>query len=546
MADVMSGGEAVAATLENLGVTHVFGIVSVHNLPTYDALVRRGITVVRCRHEQGATHAADGFARVTGKLGAVLASSGPGTTNTVSGLYEAQFGSSPVLLVTGQIESRFLGKGKGFLHEAERQADMLRTVTRRVETVRRTEDIGTVLTAVADDARLGRRQPVAVEIPIDLQYASALVDIPAAHDVPRVAVDEKALERAAELLDKADRPLIWAGGGVVSADASDALVALAEKLQAPVLTTIEGRGSIPETHPLALGARTDRGTMSGIMAEAEVVLAVGTRFQNYATRMWQLKLPGKLIHLDADPSVIGRNYPAEVAVVGDARTGLESLVRRVSGGQSDPGFVDRARKSLDADLEKSREELGPDHWEICARIRQLLPADAPIVRDSTVPTYLWGNRTLPILQPRTSIRPSSVAIGPGLAMAVGATIGAGRRTLLMAGDGGFMLGIGELATVAEYDLPLVICVFNDRGYGVLRVIQDSVLDQRSGVDLHTPDFVRVAEGMGLAAEGVSGLDAFEPAFQRALDRPGPTLLDIDLDSLAPMHFPLPAHQRRRS
>jgi acetolactate synthase-1/2/3 large subunit len=321
---------------------------------------------------------------------------------------------------------------------------------------------------------------------------------------------------------------------------------LAEKLQAPVLTTIEGRGGIPETHPLALGARTDRGTMSGIIAEADVVLAVGTRFQNYATRVWQLKLPGKLIHLDADPSVIGRNYPAEVAVVGDARTGLESLVRRVSGGQSDPGFVDRARKSLVADLEKSREELGPDHWAICARIRQLLPADAPIVRDSTVPTYLWGNRTLPILQPRTSIRPSSVAIGPGLAMAVGATIGAGRRTLLMAGDGGFMLGIGELATVAEYDLPLVICVFNDRGYGVLRVIQDSVLDQRSGVDLHTPDFVRVAEGMGLAAEGVSGLDAFEPAFQRALDRPGPTLLDIDLDSLAPMHFPLPAHQRRRS
>src|SRR4051812_29086528 len=229
MAEQMSGGEAVAATLENLGVTHVFGIVSVHNLPTYDAISRRGrITLVRCRHEQAAAHAADGFARVTGGLGVVLASSGPGTTNTMSGLYEAQFGSSPVLLITGQIESRFLGKGKGFLHEAERQADMLRTVTRRVETVRRTEDIGTVLTAVADDARLGRPQPVAVEIPIDLQYASAAVDIPSAHDVPRVAVDEKALERAAEMLDKAERPLIWAGGGVVSADASDALVALAE------------------------------------------------------------------------------------------------------------------------------------------------------------------------------------------------------------------------------------------------------------------------------------------------------------------------------
>ena len=154
MAELLSGGEAVAATLENLGVTHVFGIVSVHNLPTYDAISRRGrITLVRCRHEQAATHAADGFARATGGLGVVLASSGPGTTNTVSGLYEAQFGSSPVLLVTGQIESRFLGKGKGFLHEAERQAEMLRTVTRRVETVRRTEDIG-----VGRHGR-GRRRP---------------------------------------------------------------------------------------------------------------------------------------------------------------------------------------------------------------------------------------------------------------------------------------------------------------------------------------------------------------------------------------------------
>src|SRR4051794_1549428 len=305
MAELLSGGEAVAATLENLGVTHVFGIVSVHNLPTYDAISRRGrITLVRCRHEQAATHAADGFARATGGLGVVLASSGPGTTNTVSGLYEAQFGSSPVLLVTGQIESRFLGKGKGFLHEAERQAEMLRTVTRRVETVRRTEDIGSVLTAVADDARVGRPQPVAVEVPIDLQYATAPVEVPPPHEVPRLVVDPDAVERAAAQLAAAERPLIWAGGGVVSAGASAALVALAERLDAPVITTIEGRGSIPEDHRLALGARTDRGTMSPIIGEADVVLAVGTRFQNYATRVWQLRVPRTLVHLDADPRVV--------------------------------------------------------------------------------------------------------------------------------------------------------------------------------------------------------------------------------------------------
>lgn len=543
----MTGGEAAAAALENLGVTHVFGIVSVHNLPTYDALVNRGrITVVRCRHEQAAAHAADGFARATGQLGVVLASSGPGTTNTVSGLYEAQFGSSPILLITGQIETRFLGKGKGFLHEAERQAEMLRTVTRRTETIRRTEDIAQIITAVADDARLGRPQPVAVEIPIDLQYKSALVQVPEPHAVARVAVDEAGLAKAAELLAAAERPLIWAGGGVISANASSELLQLAERLNAPVITTIEGRGSIPETHRLALGPRTERGRMGDVIAEADVVLAVGTRFQNYATRVWQLPIPGSIIHLDADPSVIGRNYPAAVPVVGDAKLGLAGLLELVTTSRCDPGFVERAAKSLVADLEQSRGELGPDHWEIVSIVRRLLPQDALIVRDSTVPTYLWGNRTLPILHPRTSIRPSSVAIGPGLALGIGAAVGSGRRTMVMAGDGGFQLQIGELATVAEYQLPMVICVFNDRGYGVLRVMQDAVMQRRSGVDLHTPDFVKVAEGMGLPAEHVVGVDQFEPAFQRALDRPGPTLLDIDLDSLAPMSFPLPAHQRRRA
>lgn len=540
----MTGGEAVAATLSALGVTHVFGIVSVHNLPTYDAIARAGITIVRSRHEQAATHAADAYARATGRLGVVLTSTGPGAANAVAGLYEAQFGSSPVLMITGQIESRFYGKGKGFLHEAEKQLDMLRSVTRRAETVRRTEDIGRVITAVADDIRTGRPQPGAVEIPIDLQYRRVDVEIPAAHAVPRLGVDADGIARAAELLSKAERPLIWAGGGVIAADASKELTALAEKLQAPVLTSIEGRGSIPEDHPLALGPRTERRALGSIIGEADVVLAVGTRFQNYATRVWQLRIPGALIHLDADPGVIGRNYAPAVPLVGDARDGLAALLASTTGGAADPGYLQRAQKSLQADLEQSREELGADHWELWQTIRRVLPRDAMIVRDSTVPTYLWGNRVLPILEPRTSIRPSSVAIGPGVSLAVGAAIGSGRRTLVMQGDGGLMLSIGELATIAEYQLPVVVCVFNDRGYGVLRVIQDAVLEERTGVDLHTPDFVKVAEGMGLTAERVVGLDEFEPAFRRAVDRSGPTLLDIDLNALAPLTFPLPAHQQR--
>ena len=175
----MTGGEAVAAALETLGVRHVFGIVSVHNLPIYDAIARRGtITPIGVRHEQAAAHAADGYARATGELGVVIASTGPGTTNTMTGLFEAGFASSPVLLVTGQVDQAYLGQGKGILHEAEHQAAMLASLCRRVETVRRTEDVARAVIAVAEDVRTGRPQPGAVEIPIDQQYRRAEVVVP--------------------------------------------------------------------------------------------------------------------------------------------------------------------------------------------------------------------------------------------------------------------------------------------------------------------------------------------------------------------------------
>jgi acetolactate synthase-1/2/3 large subunit len=253
----MTGGEAVASALETLGVRHVFGIVSVHNLPIYDAIARRGtITPIGVRHEQAAAHAADGYARATGELGVVIASTGPGTTNTMTGLFEAGFASSPLLLITGQIDSGYLGKAKGFLHEAEHQRLMLSSLCRRVETVRRTEDIGRAVIAAAEDIRAGRPQPGAVEIPVDQQYRRAEVVIPDLRKDTAYVPDPDALAKVAEALSAATRPVLWAGGGVVSSGAGPALVALAERLGAPVVTTVEGRGSVPEDHPLCLGALT--------------------------------------------------------------------------------------------------------------------------------------------------------------------------------------------------------------------------------------------------------------------------------------------------
>ena len=543
---MMTGGQAVAETLAAIGVKHVFGIVSVHNLPIYDALsLQPDITVINVRHEQAAAHAADAYSRVTGELGVILTSTGPGAVNAMPGIYEAAFVSSRVMMITGQIETRFRDKGKGFLHEHEQQPEMLRTVCRAVASIRYTEDISSEVARVADDIRRGRPQPGAIEVPIDLQYRTVDVKIVGSPTVERVVPDETVLDQAAEILRAAERLVIWAGGGVNIAGAADELTALAERLGAPVVTTIEGRGSIPETHPLSLGFRTDRVSGMEIFEEADAVLAVGTRFQNYATRVWSLPIPEKLVHIDVDPEVIGRNYPPAVTVVADAKLGIDGLLNRIQKSSVDEQFVDRCLKIRASDEEAVREEVGPDHSQIVSIIRRLIPENSPIVRDSTVPNYTWGNRLLPIMQSRTSIRPAAVAIGPGLPLGIGAAIGSGHHTLIVQGDGGLQLSVGELSACAEHQIPVIVLVFNDSGYNILRIIQDNVLGRKHGTELPTVDFVKVAEGMGVDAERVEGVEQFEPALGRALERKGPSLLDIDMSFLAPIQLPLPAHQRAR-
>jgi acetolactate synthase-1/2/3 large subunit len=533
----LTGGEAVYETLRALGVEHVFGIVSVHNIPIYDAILRGGgIMPIGVRHEQGALHAADGYSRATGKLGVAITSTGPGATNSMTGLFEASFASSRVLMITGQIDSTYYGKGRGFLHEAESQLAMLRTVTGHAESVRRPEEIGHAIFRAASDVMTGRPRPAAVEIPIDFQYARAEIDIPAVEGWPQPRPARDAIERAAALLREAKRPIIWSGGGVISADASASLVKLAEALQPPVFTSVNGRGAIPEDHPLAMGPLPQQPQFAEVIDNADVVLAVGTRFQGGATRNWSLKIPGTLIHLDADPGVIGRSYAADVPVVGDARLGLAAILQSVDSREpGDPAFVERAQAIRDEVREQIRRDIGPDYTAIMDTMRELLPRDANIVRDATVPAYLWGNRAIPILEPRTSMHPTSAAIGPALPLAIGAAIGSGKKTAIIQGDGGFMLNIGELATAVQYNLPIIVCIFNDRGYGVLRSIEGRTFEGRQfGVDLATPDFAMVARGMGMQGEAVSGADSFRKAFIRAMDTNGPVLLDIDMSVLAPM------------
>jgi acetolactate synthase-1/2/3 large subunit len=542
-----TGGEAVVDALRALGVRHVFGIVSVHNLPIFDAILRDGsIRHVPVRHEQAAVHAADAYARATGRLGVAIASTGPGTTNAMTGLFEAAAASSPVLLITGQVESLWYGKGKGALHEAEGQLAMLRAVCRRAESVRRPDAIARTLLEVARDLLDGRPQPGAVEIPIDFQYRRAAGDLPAIPPLERPRAEPEAVARALELLRSTRRRLLWAGGGAITADAGPPLRQLAEALDAPVFTTVNGRGALAEDHPLSMGPLTNHPSLQRVFDEADLLLAIGTRFQGGATRNWALRLGMPVVPIDVDPGVVGRNYPAAVAVVADARLALEALLERLDAPANEAAFTASAIAARDALRAHLREEIGPDHAAIMETIREFLPRDGVIVRDATVPSYLWGNRLLPILEPRTSIYPASAAIGPGLPFAIGAAVGTGRPVVVIQGDGGLMLSIGELATLAQERLPVVLCVFDDGGYGVLRSIQARTFEGRTiGVDLATPDFAAVARAMGVEGRRVSTPAQFREAFREAVASGGPTLIAIDMAGLAPMQgFPQPPRGRR--
>src|SRR5688572_21114889 len=532
----MPGGEAVYETLKSLGVEHVFGIVSVHNIPIYDAIHRGGgITAIGVRHEQGAVHAADGYARATGKLGVAITSTGPGVTNGMTGLFEAGFASSRVMMITGQIDSVYYGKGKGFLHEAESQLSMLRTMTGRTESVRRPEEIGEAVFRVAADVSTGRPRPGAIEIPVDFQYAKAEIDIPHVEAWPRRAPEREAISKAAEAIKGASKVVIWAGGGVLTAGAEVELTQLAEALQAPVFTSVNGRGALPEDHALCMGPLTAQPGLSEAIEQAEVIIAVGTRFQGGATRNWALPLGGKVLHIDADAGVIGRNYKADVPVIADARLALAALLKNLDGAKGDSAFLTRAQELRDATRQQIRKEIGPDYSAIMETMRELLPRDGLVVRDATVPAYLWGNRLMPVLSPRTSIHPTSAAIGPALPLAIGAAIGSGKKAAVIQGDGGFMLNIAELSTAVQYNVPVVTCVFNDGGYGVLRSIEGRTFEGRQfGVDLATPDFAMVAEGMGMKAERADSAASFRDAFARGIAHNGPYLIDIDMTKLTPM------------
>ncbi|MFC9941685.1 thiamine pyrophosphate-binding protein [Streptomyces pratensis] len=527
-----NGGDLLVAVLRELGIDTVFGIVSVHNLPLVEA-VDRELRFVPVRHEASAVNAADAYGRARGGLGCALTSTGTGAGNAAGSLIEALSAGTSVLHVTGQVESEFLGSGRGFIHETKDQLGMLKAVSAYAASVPDAGQAGRILREAARSALTAPGGPASVEWPIDLQYA-AQTDEPAAYGRPApTAPSDGELAAAGALLASARRPLVWAGGGANTARGE--LARLLEATGAGLITSNSGRGSVPEDHEQVIGNFATTPAVRALLADADLLLTVGTHFRSNETADYTLELPESHIQIDIDAAALGRVHPATHGLRGDAAGVLAGLLPHAVAAE--PGWTDRVgavRTEVRAIL---HDNIGPQA-AICDAIRAALPREAVVARDVTIPSSSWGNRLLEMYDPKDNVFPRGGGIGQGLGMGIGAALARpGAPTVVIAGDGGLAVHLGELLTLAQERPRLTLIVFNDGGYGVLRNMQDHHSERRSGVDLTTPDFALLARACGLPYARIAAEEHAGPVLTDAIASDGPTLVEVDLNALGPMKNP---------
>lgn len=536
-----SVGDLVAEFLSHIGVTTCFGIVSVHNIPMLDGIGRRNaIRYVMARGEMGGGHMADAYARVSGRLGVMFSSTGPGAANTVPGLVEAQFAGSPMLHITGQTPTKFIDRDMGTVHDVPGQTAMLEAVSKAAFRVRSAQEALGVLTRAAALALTPPMGPVSVEIPIDIQRSAIprppqldtlVLPIPAP-----LAPGGAALDEAAAILAGAKRPMLWLGNGAKAAGAG-AMALLG--LGFGAVNSWNGRGIIPEDHPMTLGGMHGNGSprVQEFYQTCDAMLVVGSRLRGHETGDFAIRLPQPLVHVDVDPRANGRTYPNTAFVCGDAALVMEALARRLAGRMAiDPEFATDFAEMRRRAQDDYRDTLGP-YAEFPAELRRVMPRDALFVRDITLSNSSWGNRIFPVFGPRDAVHPISAAIGPGLPMGIGAALagaegGRSRKTIAMVGDGGFAMNMTELWTAVQERAELVILVMNDRGYGVIKHIQGALQDGRMFFgDLHGPDLQQLAAVAGLPGFKVSSAAELAPTMARAIATPGPSLVEVDMTAI---------------
>ncbi|WP_431301663.1 thiamine pyrophosphate-binding protein [Sediminicoccus sp. BL-A-41-H5] len=530
-------GDLVAEFLSRIGVSTVFGIVSVHNIPMLDAIGRRNaIRYVMCRGEMGGAHMADAYARVTGGLGVLFTSTGPGMANSIGGLVEARFACAPVLHITGQTATKFVDRDMGTVHDVPGQTAILAASGKAAYRVRAASEALGVLLRAAQEAMTPPRGPVSVEIPIDLQRA--VIPRPGELDSltlappPPLPPSEAALDEVAEILARAKRPMIWLGNG--AREAGQGARALLD-LGFAAVSSWNGRGIIPEDHPMTFGALHGNGAprILSFYESVDAMLVLGSRLRGHEMMEFSMKLPENLIQVDVDPAANGRTYPNRYFLQGDAELVAQGLARRLRGRIAvEPGFAADVARTKALAIEEYEATLGP-YASFAKQLRAVMPRDALWVRDITISNSTWGNRTFEVYGPRDAVHPVGAAIGPGLPLGIGAAMGAGgRKTVAMVGDGGFAMNLTELWTAVQERARLCTIVMNDRGYGVIRHIQDAVVEgRRFGDELQGPALEPLAALAGLPYFRVGAAEEFGAVVARALAVDGPSLVEVDMTAI---------------
>ncbi len=545
MATDYTVADLVAEFLSACGVTTVFGIASVHNIPMLDAIGRRNtIRFMMARGELGGAHMADGYARVSQNLGVIFSSTGPGAANTIGGLFEARFASSPVLHITGQTATKYADRAMGSVHDPYDQLAMMGSVCKGAWRIRSAQNAMGVLTQAAVEALTAPMGPVSVEVPIDLQRVK--IDRPAMLDnfvlplpPPRVPTAAELDELAARVV-AAKRPLLWLGNGAKQAGSAAAKLL---DMGFGMVTSFNGRATVTEDHPRNLGGLTGSGMpiITDFYKTVDLCLVVGCRLRGHETNDFNVRLPDNLVQVDADPLANGRTYPSQYFVCGDARATLEGLVSRIEGKlKVAPGYTEEF-----TELKRNAQRVFIDtlgaYGTFSRQLRQVMPKDAIWARDVTQNNTTWGNRVFPLNAPNQNVYPVAAGIGQGLCLGIGAAAAAGdRKTVVMTGDGGFFLNVGELWTAVQEDLDMVVIVMNDRGYGVIKRIQDATAGgRRFYADLESPDIEKLAGLSDIPYFRCSRADTFGDTVAKALAIKGLTMVEVDMAAVGefPAYYP---------
>jgi len=528
-------GDFIARYLAEIGVTTVFGVISIHNMPILDAIARQGrIRFVPARGEAGAMNMADAFARVSGRLGVCITSTGTAAGNAAGAQAEALTAGSPVLHITSQVDLEFVDRDRAAIHDMPRQPEMLRGISKAVYRVWSASSVIGTLTAAVSAALSAPSGPVSLEIPVDVQRkptrASQQIHLP--QPTFPVAPDS-VIDEIADFVKKAKRPLLWLGGGARHAGAEATELV---RRGFSVVSSTNGRGIVSEELPANLGAFNMTPEAIELYDSCDLMIVVGSRLRGNETRNNKMPLPHPLIQIDADAAQGGRNYPVEVFAHGDAADTLARLLDRLpSTLDTDPNLsfdVARVRAQAEGRL---RDSLGPYRVVADVLAERVLTGGHAWVRDVTICNSTFGNRYVRFAHPRLGVHALGGGIGQGIAMGIGAALACnGAKAITLVGDGGAMLGLAEMITAVEERAPLVYVLMNDRAYGVIRNIQDAQYGSRRHYSaLATPDFAEFCRSVGMPHRLVSDVNDFPAAFDEAVVGEGPRLIEIDMNAIGP-------------